>query len=161
MKLDNLNNDTINRFYDVDIVSNVIISRCLNKDISINNLRLNQFLCIIEGEWHTLCSGVLLSERPVLNSKFATLPSVYNRFKYLGSNPIRSIPSDFNFLSLLEETDTPTEVHSQELLSQMKKVDNEVGNWIVYILNDYLEVPIFELIDIVKEEFLLQNCKHV
>lgn len=125
-------------------ISNFIVNYLSGNGEGISNYKLNSILSYMYYDFYTKEGYYIFNERP--NKKlFYSVPSVYKRFYYY-ENDIRNVPSDFNFLSLLEDNYTFKEGyvvrHSERLMSG---IDNVYFNFGVYILGVLSDLEEFDL----------------
>lgn len=134
--------------------SNFIINYCIEMNISINNLKLNAMLSYIYYESINQFGDSILNEKPVRNSFFYLIESVYNRFSYMGAEPITCIPGDFDFMTLLDDDFDieSTNRLSKELLYGVESVETLAGSFIKNQIERLKNKSIFDFIDIIDKK---------
>ncbi|KZE38952.1 hypothetical protein AV656_08620 [Bhargavaea cecembensis] len=91
--------------YPVNDIADFVIEYANSKGNPVNNLKLQKILYYLEARFLFEGKGVLFDE-PIEKWRYGpVIPEVYHRFKHYGAEDINRVPVQFNFMSLLDESD--------------------------------------------------------
>lgn len=89
--------------YPVNEIANYVIEFAKNKNMPVNNLKLQKILYYLQGRFLAEKGETLFNE-PIEKWKYGpVVPSVYFRFNHLGAENIEQIPKNFNFNLLFND----------------------------------------------------------
>lgn len=90
--------------YPVNSIADYIIEYAKNLGLFVNNLKLQKILYFLEARFLDEQKKSLFNEEIEKWQYGPVVPEVYHRFNHLGAEKITHVPVEFDFMSLLEET---------------------------------------------------------
>lgn len=137
---------------DTKYVANLIIQLANENKIELNNMKLNGIIAYIHHDARNKNIDLEIDE-PVKGTHFYKIESIYNKFSYHGAEPIRNVPSEFDFLILLKDNHekiiqqkfTKSKRVSDDTVIKMTEIYGKYGYYLERIMIDLSELDVFEL----------------
>lgn len=160
MKVNEKRGVKMQRLFTVHDVSNFIIIYCKQGKISVNNMRLNGLLSYLYYDSKARFGYPLFDEEPVRMKHFYIIESIYQQFQYMGAEEILFIPSDFDFMTLLDSDfkGLPKRL-SPELLESVEAVKGVVGDYIKGRVEVLKDVSVFDFLETLDDKQIAKEME--
>ncbi len=130
--------------YPVNKIADYIIEYAANKKDPINNLKLQKVLYYLEARF-LVEKRISLFKEDIEKWRYGpVVPKVYFRFNHLGAEAIESVPIDFDFMLLLDDSFTFDDIEPKERNFSFSSEDEEM---IVNTIESLWKYDPFSLVD--------------